>query len=398
MVSIQAVGTFLSSWKFVLLFYILLAIVIYVYRKKFQVEGGFILLYRTNFGIDFMNRFAEKHKEFLKIVGYTAIGVGFIGMLAICGLLIKGIYDLIFVPSAAPTLSLVIPGVQIPGSPIFVPFWYGIISLFIVIVFHEFGHGIIARSHGIKIKNTGFGFMGPLPLAFVEPDEKQVVKKDSVAQQSIFAAGPFFNVILFCFVLVLTLLIINPLTTAMVTPQGVSFGTIQKDFPAAQYGLEKDMIYTNLNGLQINDSTQLANSLSCVKPGESVTISNENKSVTLITVANPKDSTKGYLGVSGIKTNYVLKSQEWWFKGGYYILFVLATLLEWVATLSLGIGLANLLPLGPVDGGRMLHKASVDVHGKNKGVKIWSTVSIITLVIMILLIFIPMIKHVIFKI
>jgi membrane-associated protease RseP (regulator of RpoE activity) len=389
---------FLSSWKFVLLFYIIVAIVIYIYRKKFQVENGFILLYRTDFGIKFINKFAEKHKQFLKIVGYTAIGIGFIGMIAICGLLIKGLYELIFVPAAAPTLSLVIPGVQIPGSPIFVPFWYGVIALFIVVVVHEFGHGIIARSHGLKIKNTGFGFFGPLPLAFVEPDEKQVVKKDSVVQQSIFAAGPFFNVLLFCFVLVLTLFVLNPVITSMVNPQGVAFGTIQEGFPAEQYGLEKDVIYTNINGLQINDSTQLTSALSCVKPGDSVTISNENKSVTLVTVANPKDATKGYVGISGISTNYVLKNQVWWYKGIYYILYMFTTLLEWVATLSLGIGLANLLPLGPVDGGRMLHKASIDINGKDKGIKIWATISIITVITMIILIFIPIIKHLIFKV
>jgi len=374
MVSVQEIGAFLSSWKFVLLFYVILAIIIYIYRKKFQVEGGFILLYRTNFGIDFINRFTEKHKEFLKIVGYTAIGVGFIGMIAICGLLLKGIYELIFVPLAPPTLSLVIPGVQIPGSPIFVPFWYGIIALFIVIVVHEFGHGIIARSHGLKIKNTGFGFMGPLPLAFVEPDEKQVEKKDSIVQQSIFAAGPFFNVILVAVVLAVSFLVINPIVSSMVTAQGYEFSTIQKDFPADKYGLEKNVVYTSLNSQEINDSTQLVNALSCVKPGESITVGNSNNNVTLITAANPTDPTKGYLGISGISTNYVLKSQAWWFKGIYDLLFVLVSLLEWVATLSLGIGLANLLPLGPVDGGRMLNKAAVDINGKDKGVKVWSTI------------------------
>jgi len=397
MVVIQQVGAFLSSWRFVLLFYIILAIILYIYRKKFKLESGFVLLYRTDFGIDFINKFSEKHKEFLKIVGYTAIGVGFVGMITICVLLIKGLYELVFVPSAPATLSLVIPGVQIPGSPIFVPFWYGIIALFIVVVVHEFGHGIIARSHGLKIMNTGFGFVGPLPIAFVEPDEKQVVKKDSIVQQSIFGAGPFFNVILVAIVLVITSLVIIPIISTMVNPQGFSFSAIQSNYPAEKYGLEKNLVYTSVNGLEINDSTQFVSSLSCVKPGDSVTIANSNKSITLITAANPNDATKGYLGVTGVKTNYILKSQAWWFKGIYYILFVLETLLEWVATLSLGIGLANLLPLGPVDGGRMLHKAAIDVKGKDKGIKIWSTVSIITLIVMILLLFVPIIKHVFFK-
>ena len=92
-----------------------------------------------------------------------------------------------------------------------------------------------------------------------------------------------------------------------------------------------------------------------------------------------------------------MKNQAIWFKGIYYILYFLINLLEWVATLSLGIGLANLLPLGPVDGGRMLHKASIDINGKTKGVKIWATITIITIITMIILIFVPIIKHVFFK-
>jgi len=398
MALIQNVGSFLSSWKFVLLFYIILAIIVYINRKKFQVESGFILLYRTDFGIKFIDRLADKHKEFWKIAGYTGIGIGFIGMITICTLLIKGLYDLIFVPSAPPTLSLVIPGVQIPGSPIFIPFWYGIIALFIVVVFHEFGHGVIARANGLKIKNTGFGFFGPLPLAFVEPDEKEVVKKDSIVQNSIFAAGPFFNGILVAIVLLITVILLNPLVMMLVTPQGVMFNTVQADYPAAQFGVQKDTGYTMVNGVYVSDADQFVNALSCVKPNDTVIIGNENNSVSIVAGVNPKDSTKGYLGVSGIKTNYVLKNEAWWSKGAYYILYVLSNLLEWVATLSLGIGLANLLPLGPVDGGRMLHRASIDINGKKKGVKIWAIITIVTIATMVVLIFVPIIKHLLLKV
>jgi len=398
MVVLQQVLTFLSSWKFVLLFYIVVAIIVYINRKKFQVEGGFVLLYRTQFGIKFIERFTEKHKEFLKIVGYTAIGVGFLGMILICGLLIKGVYELLFVPTAPPTLSLVIPGVQIPGSPIFVPFWYGIIALFIVIVVHEFGHGIIARSHGLKIKNTGFGFLGPLPLAFVEPDETQVVKKESIVQQSIFAAGPFFNGLLVAVILVLSLLIINPIISTMVTSQGISFMSVQDGYPAQQYGVQKNVVYTSFNGVQVNDTDQFIAAASCIKPNDNVTLSNNNSSISLIATVSPTDKTKGYMGVTGMSTNFVLKSQQWWYKGIYYALFVLANLFEWIATLSLGIGLANLLPLGPVDGGRMLNKAAIDINGKKKGVKIWAAISIITVIVMAILIFVPIIKHIFFKV
>ena len=96
----QGLMNFVTSWKFgVLIFYILVAVLIYIYRKKFQVEAGFIFLYRTSFGIKFIDRLANKHREFWKIVGYTAIGAGFIGMLVIIGMLLKGLYNLIFVLS-----------------------------------------------------------------------------------------------------------------------------------------------------------------------------------------------------------------------------------------------------------------------------------------------------------
>ena len=385
------------QWVLILAFYLIIALIVYLNRKKFQVENGFIFLYRTEFGIRFINKIADKYKEFVKIVGYSAIGIGFAGMIAICVLLLRGIYELIFVPSAPATLSLVIPGVQIPGSPIFIPFWYGIIALFIVVVIHEFGHGIVARANGVKIKNTGIVFFGPLIGAFVEPDEKHVVKKDSVVQQSIFAAGPFFNAMLAILVLLLLTFVLNPLVSLMVTPNGVMFNNVQAGYPAATANVTAGAIYTKLNGVDVKDADTLVSDLSCVKPNETITIGNENKTLTIITASNPNDNTKGYLGVSGINTNYELKSHVWWYSGIYYVLYFLINLLEWVFTLSIGIGLANLLPLGPVDGGRMLNKAAIDVKGKSKGIKLWITISIITLVVMLVLLFIPIIKSLLFK-
>jgi membrane-associated protease RseP (regulator of RpoE activity) len=278
--------------------------------------------------------------------------------------------------------------------------------LFIVVVVHEFGHGIIAKAHGLKIRNTGFGFMGPLPLAFVEPDEKQVVKKDSVVQQSIFAAGPFFNGLLVILMLAL-IFVVSTILVGMTAPQGFHFSEIQPGYSAEKYGILANHTYTTINGAEINTMTELTKVMSTVKPNETLTIGDSNGNTTLITSASPKDSSKGYLGVMGVTADYKLKSDNKFHRFLFNFLMMLSnpfasnvveyTLFQWIATLSLGIGLANLLPLGPVDGGRMLHKAAIDINGKDKGVKIWSTISIITLVTMILLVFVPIIKHVVFK-
>jgi membrane-associated protease RseP (regulator of RpoE activity) len=388
---------FIIQYKWILLFYATLALIIYFNRKKFQVENKFILLYRTKYGINIIDKFADKYKEFVKVLGYSAIGVGFIGMITIIGFFIKGLYELFFVPSAPPTMSLVIPGVQIPGSPVFIPFWYGIIALFIVVTFHEFGHGIVAKAHGIPIKSTGIVFFGPLIGAFVEPDEKKLTKQASPIQVSMFAAGPFFNAILSAVVMAILLLALNPLMSTMVDPVGVKFATVQEGFPAAEYGIIPNTVYTQFNNQPLKSGEELVTALTCVTPNQNISLGNVNRSVSLITAENPTDKTKGYLGVAGISTEYKMKSEDFWYKGLYNALFLLTSLLEWVFMLSLGIGLANLLPLGPVDGGRMLLTTLTDIKGKDKGTKLWARISWITFIVMIFLLIVPIIRTLLFK-
>ena len=397
----MTIASFILDNKWVLLAYLILAIIIYLNRKKFIVENKVFLLYKTKHGVDYIHKVADKNKEFIKILGYIAIGIGFVGMV-----FIKGLYDLFFVPSAPATVSLVIPGIQIPGSPIKIPFVYGILALFVVILFHEFGHGVVARANGIKIKSTGIGILGPLPLAFVEPDEKQVTKASSHVQHSIFAAGPFFNILL-CVVVYVVIALIGMLIVSMVTPQGVYFSEIQKGYAAETYGVEANVTYNMLNGIQINTSSDLADRLSCLKPNDTVVIANDDKKITMI-ASQKNDSAKGYLGVAGVKTKYKLKSESPFYKTVFDALLLLTnpfaqgfaeyTFLQWIFTLSLGIGLANLLPLGPVDGGRMLNTALIDIKGKEKGTKLWAQISWLTLAVMLILLLVPIFKAIVLKV
>jgi membrane-associated protease RseP (regulator of RpoE activity) len=81
----------------------------------------------------------------------------------------------------------------------YVPFFYWITSIVFIMLVHEFSHGIIARAHKVKISSTGFAFLGAIiplvPGAFVEIDESQLAKKSRFAQLSVFAAGPFANIV-----------------------------------------------------------------------------------------------------------------------------------------------------------------------------------------------------------
>ena len=120
-------------------------------------------------------------------------------------------------------------------------FTYWIISIAIIAVGHEFAHGIFARLNKIRLKSTGFGFIGPLLAAFVEVDEKQMAKKPLKAQLSVLAAGSSANFILG----VIFLLIMNSFFLLTYAPSGVMFSS---------YALEKINISSiyGINGQATN--------------------------------------------------------------------------------------------------------------------------------------------------
>jgi membrane-associated protease RseP (regulator of RpoE activity) len=63
-----------------------------------------------------------------------------------------------------------------------------------------------------------------------------------------------------------------------------------------------------------------------------------------------------------------------------------------IALLSLGIGLANLLPIGPIDGGKMVQQALHKIRGEQRGNKTLAKLSIFLLIVVLLLLT-PIIKE-----
>jgi membrane-associated protease RseP (regulator of RpoE activity) len=119
-------------------------------------------------------------------------------------LLIQTVYIYIAFPQItqiikAPPVMPLIPyfpqlfGVQSLMPPFY--FTYFIIALLIVAVVHEFSHGVFMRLFRVRIKSTGFAFLGPLLGAFVEQNEQDLVKKSKVNQMSVLAAGVFANIL-----------------------------------------------------------------------------------------------------------------------------------------------------------------------------------------------------------
>lgn len=381
--------SFLADYKWVILFYLLIILFIIVKRKKFVFQSKIIALYKTKIGLKIIDRIGTKYSEFIKILGYVGIGVGYTGMIIILYFIFKGLYDLIFVPHAPATLSLVIPGVPIPGSPVFVPFWYGIIALFVVVLIHEFSHGIVAKAHGLRVLNSGIVFMGPLVGAFVEPDEKKLRKNSDVIQYSVFAAGPFSNILTAVVVMLLLVAIFNPIAEAYAKPIGFSFTKIEPGMPAAIAGLQTGVIYNYVNGAYVNSTEAFVKAFDNVKVNDTVIIGDEQNTYYVTPTSKPEKPDKPVIGVN-LETRYTNENNIL-----MKIFLWLFGLLTWIFILSIGLGLANLLPVGPVDGGRMLGLSLMRTAGEKKGKMIWTKITIFMIILLLFLLLTPIIRAII---
>ena len=385
---------FLLKYKFIILFYLLIILFLILKRKRLEIQAKFILLYRMKWGLRWMDKYAAKFREWIVLLGYVGVGVGFLGLLLISVILIKNLYDLITMPAAVSGVSLVLPGIDVPGLGV-LPFWYWIIAIFLIAVVHEFSHGIVARAHNIPVKNTGLVFFGPILGAFVEPDEKKMRKEKEITQYSVYAAGSFSNILLAVMALVLLNVLFLPWQQSMVTPEGFTFESyVNESYPFAQAGIAAGTVINGINTVPVHNFQEFADELSYYKPGDSITVSTPEKEYDITLAANPDQPRKSFLGIQNIhnkvdvQEKYSVGARHWL----YYIVNGVTGFLRWLFILSLGIGLFNLLPLPIVDGGRMAQTFLHRLKGADTGERRYRQISILFLVILLLSLFFPLLS------
>ncbi len=349
-------------------------------RKKHLKKDGILTLYKTQLGVKFIEYLGTKYRKTLNVLQYLSIFVGFVLMIAILFLLGLTLYTYIKFPAIAetvkapPILPLIPYFPTIFGLEAFFPqiyFIYWIIAILIVAVVHEMSHGIFARFHGVKIKSTGFAFMTWFPLlfgAFVEQDDKQMLKKGKVAQMSILSAGVFANIITAAlFFVILWFLFALAFSPSGIYIQGYPIGDIpigeiktingfdfngtfdnyldsefieidtdsssflipNKDYVSQISLVEQDPslnylrgyydapavrngVYgaiTKINNIQIKNSNDLSLELSNYNPGEKITLEtftqNGTMNYNLVLSENPTNKTKSFLGVYHQGSNQV---------------------------------------------------------------------------------------------
>ncbi len=366
--------------KLVILFYVAVALLVFLNRKKFQFHLKIIALYRTNWGISLMDWLALRFRRPIKVLGFLGIITSFAGMLLIVFVLLQSLYTLFTKPDAPPALTPIIPGVHVPGVPesLFIPLVQGIIAIFIVAVIHEFSHGVVARAYNVTVKKTGLAIIGPFFAAFVEPDESQMKQKGG-GGYSIIAAGAASNIFLFFIVLLVMSFALAPAINSVYKPAGISFLSVTEDSPAEAAGLQTGVVYTMINNQSVLSLSDFASSFSAVKPYEKITVGGSNGIVEVTTGESSVNASVPYLGV-GIYNRFTGDEAF-----SFRVVSWLMRLLSLVAFLSLGIGLANLIPVGPLDGGKLVQLALHRTSGEHKGNRHLMRVSLFFLFVILVL-------------
>lgn len=354
-----------------------------LFRDKLKIDVNFpILMRKTKRLRGFIDNTAQRSPRFWKVTMNVGIPITVFFMILIVYLVLISLKTLL----SAPQVSLILPGVSVPGSPIFIPFAYGIIALMTVMVIHEFGHGIIARAEGIKIDSIGVLLLAILPGAFVEPNEEDIEKSKRITKLRIYAAGSFFNLILaalsFIGFVLITVLILGSLTLSIpaITIPGTSIGTepvtflnatnpvypvfstegiqIESVVPGSPGSkvLQTGMVLQSINGVSTNNITKFTQLASNLHIGENLTLKTNQGTYHIIAGTNPTNSTRGYIGISSTANEIVNPNYARTYGQLPWLAYDLSILFYWIFLLNFAVGTFNLLPMKPLDGGLMLEE------------------------------------------
>lgn len=357
---------------FGIIFYGLVILFFYLGRKNVSVSGKILFIYRTKIGLKAMDKISKMFPRTLKGLGVLGIVLGFISMGALFLFLIYQTFLLFIRPDTPVAIAPILPGIRIPGLPV-LPFWFFIISIFLVIIVHEFAHGIFARLYNLRIKSSGFVFLGPIPGAFVEPDEKKMNKVSTKGQLSILSAGSFANIFLFLIVFLITAFALTPFATSLLNDNPIMVDRFEPGFPLEKSGIERGEIILEVNGNEIGSVLSFTEFMKSTKPGDNLLIKTDKREVNVIAAEHPKGEEHGYLGVIVGPANFTTFES---------VVFWITRLFFWIWLISFGIGLFNWLPLFITDGGKMMHVLTQKLFkDKKKSIKTWSIINLLCLFI-----------------
>ena len=235
-----------------LIAFVVIWVLVAVFHERLSTHGvelNFpVIMWKTQRLRGFISRINKLSPRFWRWYMNVGIIVAFGAMIFITYTIVSTLPTVF----EAPSVSIVIPGVDIPGSQIYVPFVYGLIGLATVLVVHEFSHGVQAVGEKIPIKSIGLLLFAILPGAFVEPDEDKLKEAKRTSRLRVYAAGSIANVSLAVIALLLVSLFSGGIPLFF-EEDGIAIDRIVSDSPSDGV-LKEGMVLQAIDNHKINDS------------------------------------------------------------------------------------------------------------------------------------------------
>jgi membrane-associated protease RseP (regulator of RpoE activity) len=234
-------GTVDFDWSFILLLILSWYILLRIWENNGTLDRwnasrvfGVILMVRSKRGLKLLDK-TVRPRGFWRFYGEVSLWVCIFSMLMVGLLMIIAFITALVTPPQTPPPSAS-ELVAIPGLNPVIPLGWGALAFIVALVIHEFGHGLQARAHGMRIRAFGLLQLGPLPLgAFAEPQYEELTNAPSKERMRMFAAGPATNI----FAAVVCLMFLGGLAGQFVaSDDGVHVRGIVQEEGAYDAGLE----------------------------------------------------------------------------------------------------------------------------------------------------------------
>ena len=344
--------------------------------EKYGVEiKAYSLVYKNKSVNEVLIRILGRTRRSVKVFANISVIAGFMMMAFAFYFLLNNISNFFVAPTAFSELTVLIPGITLTSAPAITFF---LLSIPIVLVMHEGGHGIVAALEKIKIKTGGFAIFIAMFAGFVEPDEEEFEKAKKISKLRVIGAGATSNVL---FAVVLgAIMLTNPVFGMMMegiplfgepiintfyeSSQGVKALSIIENSGAEQAGLLANDIITTINDKPIFSPADFPS----LNPGETASVSvlrdGQPLDFGLEVMPAPDDPERGLIGImrdNSFAYTPVMNFIEW--NDPTVSMFLL-----WLWMISFFIGIINMLPLPILDGGKFIH-IIIDKRFSDKAVK-----------------------------
>ncbi len=286
--------------------------------------------------------FSKIFKSLSRVIG-PFLKLGIVSLLALSAITLVYLIQITISTISGPKVAGIVPVIPGVTFDLSVPV---LLSIFIVLVVHEFGHAAASTYVGVQVKKISFFILFLFIGAFVEPDEDSIKKLDHIRKMGVYSSGIFMNILTSLLFIIIALSIFPGF---LYSPSGVYVENVFQNGPS--YGiLPNNVIIKQIGNYKVTDVRSLIEALRKYHPGEDVRVITDRGPFIVKLGSRPDNPNIAFLGVRLSPFPYYkpivpLPS---------YIVIQLVELFEFLLLFNLGLAGLNALPILPLDGGLVL--------------------------------------------